>query len=805
MTSQMSRRDVLKAMSGAVATVAGAGWIPGVAGAGRRRVVSYAVPERISERFASLPFEAQQIGGLLGERMRANVAGRLLQVPEETYLKGFIGRETGADKDGAWLGEHIGKYLEAACNALRYQHDDALETLVTRMARTLISTQGPDGYLGTYPRDKRWTSWDPWVHKYNLVGLLAWYEYSDDAAALTACRGMGDLLCRTFGEAPGQIDLITVGEHVGMASTSVLEPMCLLYRLTGEARYLDFCQYIVRSYDHPGGPRIVSALLEFDSVAQTANGKAYEMLSNFNGLVDLYRITGEQRLLDAVMRGWEDIVRTQRFVTGNMSAGEIFLPAGRLMTLQSSHVGETCVSVTWLQLNLRLLRLTGEARFGQEIERTLYNHLLAAQDVRSGDISYYTALVGPKHYRNEVLCCVSSGQRAIALIPQFAWGVEQGAFVVNLYTAGQVRFELGDVPVQVRSDTRFPADGDVLLTVNPQRATRFVVRLRVPEWATRFRAEVDGQTFAGTPGSLLEIDRTWQPSSRLQIRMELPVQVLSAGDLYPDYVALQRGPQVLALEKSLNPHVPYLHRVELGTQQAPVLSAVATPAGWAGGSQLYEMDADVGEAAGNDRLQRRRRTVRLVPFADAADCRVWLTRTGRMPMTVPAVTAFAKADVSEQKFLWDTEFLTDENASSYCTADPRNMRFSRYRGRAAGERGGPVWFSVVLDAPDTISRVAFRHGPVGHSGGWFDTSTGKPRVMVATAAQPSQDGYRPTQWEEAGTFEAYPETDAADPTALPEGRRFELRLPRPTKVYAIQLIGKTGGDFVSCAELSAYA
>jgi len=88
---------------------------------------------------------------------------------------------------------------------------------------------------------------------------------------------------------------------------------------------------------------------------------------------------------------------------GTLSAAEHFQPNGRLLSLQSSNVGEMCVTVTWLQLNWRLLRLTGEARFGQEIERTVYNHLLAAQDGHNGNISYYTSWVGRKEFTDALL------------------------------------------------------------------------------------------------------------------------------------------------------------------------------------------------------------------------------------------------------------------------------------------------------------------------------------------------------------------------------------------------------------------
>ena len=133
-----------------------------------------------------------------------------------------------------------------------------------------------------------------WSHKYNLIGLLTYYQYTGDTAALQACRKMGDLLIATF---PEKKSILAAGTHKGMAATSVLEPIVLLYRTTGDKRYLDFAHYIVRSWDEPGGPKVLTTLLSEKQVNKTANGKAYEMLSNLVGLCELYRATGDAQLL----------------------------------------------------------------------------------------------------------------------------------------------------------------------------------------------------------------------------------------------------------------------------------------------------------------------------------------------------------------------------------------------------------------------------------------------------------------------------------------------------------------------------
>ena len=206
------------------------------------------VKDAIADRFVSVPFEQQKIGGLLGERMRINLEKRLLAIEEDAVLAGFR-RRPGEQE---WIGEHVGKYLDAAAASYRFTHNAQLKTQMDRIALALIATQKADGYLGTYSDDKHWTSWDVWVHKYDLIGLLSWYRLTGDERALNASRRIGDLLIATF--QTGRIDIIQTSEHVGMAATSVLEPVCQLYRFTGDPRYLAFARFIVdKVWEQPNG------------------------------------------------------------------------------------------------------------------------------------------------------------------------------------------------------------------------------------------------------------------------------------------------------------------------------------------------------------------------------------------------------------------------------------------------------------------------------------------------------------------------------------------------------------------------
>lgn len=583
--------------------------------------------DKVADQFIPADYDQQSIEGLLGQRMEANLNGRLLTLDTAPLVEGFQERPGRQD----WIGEHVGKFLHAAGNTWAYTGNPELKVRIDAVVRDLIATQKDDGYLGTYVDARRWTSWDVWCHKYDLIGLLTYYHMTGDKAALDACRKIGDLLAKTFGTAEGQRDLMACGTHVGMAPGSVLEPMCLLYRYTGQQRYLDFCRYIVKAFDEsPRGPKLIKSLTVHGNVQRTANSKAYEMLSCLVGLAELYRITGDETFLKPCVNAWKDVAANRLYVTGTSSFKEHFRYDGDLPG--TGKVGEMCVTMTWMQLNWQLLRLTGGPQYAAELERSIYNALLGAQHPGSGAICYFTPLIGTKDYNavahgvQGVNCCISSGQRGISLIPQLVYGTLQGAPVVWQYAPGRVTLPL-DGPrgqVTLTSATNYPVDGQVTLTVDPSIATRFPLYLRVPAWCAKYSATVAGQTTAGKAGELLKLQRVWKPGDKVEISIDVTVQVLDGGKSYPGCVAVQRGPQVLAFDATLNTAEPDTAELK-STNAANVKmndASAKLPAEWKT-RQAYEVEAKTGRFV-------------LVPFADAGQTggkyRVWL---GPLP-TEPA-------------------------------------------------------------------------------------------------------------------------------------------------------------------------
>lgn len=747
--------------------------------ADRVEALPYAVADRLPDVAEVVPLSAVHLAGWLGHRVDINAKNRLLTVDTEPLLAGY--RHKPGEQE--WIGEHVGKWLHAATLAWAYTGDPALRQKLDRIAADLIATQEADGYLGTYVPEKRFgaypgADWDVWSHKYNLMGLLTYYQYTGNKAALAACRKMGDLLVATF---PAKRSIVAAGTHVGMAATSVLEPMVLLYRVTGDDRYLTFARYIVKSWDEPEGPKIVATLLSQKRVDKTANGKAYEMLSNLVGLCEFARATGEREPLTAVLNAWRDIVEHRRYLTGSTSAGEHFQDDFVLPNGVASNICETCVTTTWIQLNQQVLRLTGEARFGDELERAYYNHLAAAQHPNGNDWCYYTALEGRKPYDSGITCCHSSGPRAMALAPQTAYfrvhDADGDKLLVDTFETSRVTLKLGGERVTVEQQSGFPRRGESVITFHLARPATFAVRVRKPAWATPMTLDngVDRPTI-DKDGWLTIGAQEWKDGDRIKVKFTLAPGIVLGDHGNAGRAAAAWGPFILACDQQRNPTLRSMRNVAIVDSQ-PVLTLRP--------DADLAFDANVIRRKGGPSI-----AATLVPFVDAGASgglyRVWL----RAPGLPGAVDDSVLADGEESR---SREGNVDGSIND---GDPATFVVT-FDANPAKED----WFAVELSAPASLGRVVFAHGQTFHDGGWFDTSGGKPRVQVQRAANGA--------WETIGTLAEYPETTATNSGSIASGQKFTLRLPKSERAVGVRVIGvPASGDnpkqaFASCGELQA--
>lgn len=604
-------------------------------------VIKESVPCAVPDKQIAPAPDATHLNGFLGVRLEANAFNRLAKIDEDRLLEGFRKRPGRQ----AWDGEHVGKWLHAATLAWVYTQDGKLREKLDRVVVELGQCQLADGYLGTYLPEQRWTEWDVWAHKYDMIGLLTYYRFTGNTNALAISRRCADLLCSTFGPGPEQRDILKAGWHMGMAPTSVLEPMVLLYRFTGEKKYLDFCRYILATWETPDGPKIISTLLAAKRVDKVGNAKAYEMLSCLNGALEFYRTTGEKQILEAALNAWQDIVARRLYLTGTASHHEHFhndyeLPNG------NADVGETCVTVTWIQLNVQLLRLTGEARFADELERTVYNQLLGAQKPDGSGWGYYVQLEGKKPYSAELSghCCLSSGPRGLALVPTFAFTTDAAGVVINFLAAGTARLQLSDgTKVQIEVDSKYPVEGDVRLRLRLERSAAFTVKCRVPGWSSAATISVNGrreeQPFRA--GEYAGLQREWHDGDTITITMPITVRAIVGDHGNQGKVAFASGPLILAADNALNPDAPIgsfvIPATELKHLAGKTSPALKSWDNWTD-ARLYSLTATLTTNVLN-RAAGETITLQLAPFAYAgctlAPYQIWLplaeSQTGTSP------------------------------------------------------------------------------------------------------------------------------------------------------------------------------
>jgi len=739
------------------------------------------IPGAIADKQAFQQPDSVHLTGWIGSRIEANEKNRLVLMDPNRLLVSYRKRPGGQE----WDGEHVGKWLHAATLAWVNTGDPELRKKLDYTATELVKCQLADGYLGTYTDNNRWTDWDVWAHKYCLLGLVTYVRHTGNMDVLPACRKLADLLCNTFGDDPGKRDIVA-GHHVGMAPGSVLEPMVLLYRLTGEPRYLDFAKYMLRAYEQPNGPKIVSRLLELKRVDKVGNGKAYEMLSCINGILEMYRTTGDPKLLEACRNAWQDIVDKRLYITGAASYGETFHDDFDLPNV--NNVGETCVTVTWLQFNAQLLRLTGEARFAEQLEHVVLNQLFGAQKPDGSAWGYYVQMEGTKPYRGSIdgHCCLSSGPRGVALIPTFASSVDADGVVVNLYDTGTAKLTLRDgSPVVQTTETIYPSDGKIVITVDSTSAAPFAFKARIPAWCRKSSVKLNGKPVDVSIGNdgYAAIKRIWAKGDKVELNFKLEPRVIVGDHKNEGKVAVMYGPLVLAADEALlGTDGSQLSAVTISAD-VPALTISPEPApdtlkSWPH-AQVFHIKA-VSRGKPKD--------IRLIPFADAGSLgenyKVWL---------------FQHAGSKSDLLLEGSEIRSRQgNADGSIIDGNVHTYVVTYDGKPAAED----WFAVTLEQPLAIARVLFAHGKTFHDGGWFDTRAGKPRIQIQTG--------KGGAWEDAGELKDYPAATPASAGKLNEGETFNCTLATPVKVFGVRVIGKPAcGDspqqaFSSCGDLQAF-
>lgn len=515
----------------------------------------------VKDQLHILPPGGVSLRGRLGKALEKSVNHRLKKVNYDHLVAPFRDRN---ERDGRWRCEFWGKIVRSAIRSWHAVPDPGLEQLIRKTVHDLCATQTPDGCISSYPAELQTKDWDIWGRKYALLGLCRYYreiERSEEVRHAVA-RCLDHLMTQVGPEAQRIVDC---GHHTGLAASSLLGAVVAAARVTGEKRFLDYAKWIAAQGGSTEG-NIFALARRGTAPAELGNGKAYEMTSCFEGLLELYRETGDPEQLDAVMKYFRAVRDRELFITGAGGLkdmwGEFWYEGRRNQTRSDAgSLGETCVTTTCIRFFGQILRLTGELSAADEMERALYNGILGAM-VPDGSWWLHanpTPLAGSsfkKRAGDQIPgygedCCVAQGPEALATAACYAvMRTEEGPAVL-FYEACEAKIPLADGSEAALSITgNYPDGATAAITVSLSAPRRFRLKLRVPAWSTRTRIRVAGEEIPARPGTFAEIDRLWRTGDRVELEFDLRFRAVPAPD-GGALLAAMRGPVLFARDSRL--------------------------------------------------------------------------------------------------------------------------------------------------------------------------------------------------------------------------------------------------------------
>jgi len=472
----------------------------------------------------------------------------------------------------------IYKIIEGASYSLQTFPDIALEARIDTLIYYIGKAQEPDGYLYTnrtidsthlhpWAGKKRWEKDPELSHElYNCGHLyeaaVAHFQATGKRTLLDIAIKNADLLVKDFG--PGKLAYEPGHQIVEMG-------LVKMYRVTGKREFLDLAKFFL---DIRGKGTEYSQDHKKVTDQTEAVGHAVRAMYMYSGMADVAAITGDQAYLRAIDLIWKDIQQGKFYLTGGIGAAaghEGFGPPYDLPNMTAYN--ETCASIGEIYWNYRLFLLHGQSAYYDVLERVLYNSLISGVSL-SGDHFFYPNPLesSGQHERSEwfgCACCPSNICRFIPSIPGYMYATTADRLYVNLYIGSEADIDFNGNKVGIVQKTKYPWEGKVELTVNPDRKQQIEIALRIPGWAQNqpvpsnlyLFATADNEGFSlmvnGKPdeyhmeNGYAVISRKWKKGDQVSLYLPMPVRcVIANKKVTADQgrVALQRGPLVYCAE-----------------------------------------------------------------------------------------------------------------------------------------------------------------------------------------------------------------------------------------------------------------
>ena len=504
-------------------------------------MIPYARENLINSKTDSVHFEGD-VGELFDRFIRRRITDDFAvnEILRETET---VFEEKLDDKDfpvGMWRGEFWGKLVISMCRVYHWKHDEKIREILTSTVDKILSYQEEDGYIGTYKNSRHimhcdpleglravgfeceW-NWNVWCRKYTLWAMLETYQILGDEKILTACRRFVDCLIDTLREK--NVHICETGTFFGTPSGSILKPMLLLYRITGEKKYLDLALDIADSFENDefhcmkliknslsGLPAHLWGLEipKNDNRKHELAGKIYETLSSFDGILELYRVTGDEKYLAATEKFVEVMIKYEYNTLFSIGFNDIFVMGASTQDAITEH----CDVIHFMRLLYELFRLTGKVKYMHLFDLAFVNPYIAgitrdgtwgSRGIKtSGQHMYVRGQSGMKHSH----CCVNNVPRGFVNAAESAVMKSGDKIYVNLYLPASAKVDMGTENVRIKISDGYMQHCKVTLDVAADVKSDKKLMIRIPDWSKKTSVTLDGKSFAAICGEYLELPLT---------------------------------------------------------------------------------------------------------------------------------------------------------------------------------------------------------------------------------------------------------------------------------------------------------
>jgi DUF1680 family protein len=505
-------------------------------------------------------------------------------------IKNFqnVANKTGAKHQGIFYDDSdVYKALEAIAYSLKDNPDSLLEKKADEWIDLIAASQQPDGYLNTFytlnePQNRYsdMSMHEDYIGGHMIEAAVAYYNATGKRKLLDVAIRWANHFDELFG--PGKRHWVTGHQELELA-------LVKLYKTTSDVKYLELAEWLLSERGH--GYAKGYTWSDWKDTAYTQDilpvkqqkeitGHAVRAMYMYTGAADVAALTGDTDYMKAMEAVWQDVVYRNMYLTGGIGssgANEGFSIDYDLPNELA--YCETCASVGMVFWNQRMNLLTGEAKYIDVLERSLYNGALDGLSL-SGDHFFYGNPLASngKHYRREwfgTACCPSNIARLILSLGDYIYANNETGIWVNLFVGSETKINLGKNEVGVKMETGYPLDGNVKISISIKKSSTFTLHIRRPGWSSG--SVVPGNlyqyatsnsapsnitiTVNGKPVATKEengyflIDRVWKNGDIVDYNMELDIKkVISRPEVKADYdrIALQRGPLVYCIEGADN-------------------------------------------------------------------------------------------------------------------------------------------------------------------------------------------------------------------------------------------------------------